>query len=90
LQWTEISLQGGLEMTTKLPPIKTGPEGRFTPPEDGWIHISPFGRYPVRLSDGRSGEILIDAASAAAAAEGDSLTKAHLLRTHNLTPLELW
>jgi len=51
-------------MTTKLTPIKTGPEGHFTPPADGWVHISPFGRYPVKLADGRAAEIVIDPASA--------------------------
>jgi phage I-like protein len=53
-------------MTTKLSPIKTGPEGKFTPPADGWIHISPFGRYPVTLVDGTPSEIVIDPASVAA------------------------
>ena len=53
-------------MTTKLPPIKTGADGGFSPPEDGWIHISPFGRYPVKLADSRAAEIVIDPASAAA------------------------
>jgi phage I-like protein len=53
-------------MTTKLSPIKTGPEGQFTPPADGWIHISPFGRYPVTLVDGTPSEIVIDQASVAA------------------------
>jgi hypothetical protein len=53
-------------MNTSLAPIKTGPEGQFTPPADGWIHISPFGRYPVTLADGTASEIIIDPASVAA------------------------
>ena len=56
-------------MTTKLSPIKTGPEGQFTPSADGWIHLSPFGRYPVTLLDGTASEIVIDPASVAAQVE---------------------
>jgi len=51
---------------TPFKALETGADGGFNPPEDGWIHISPFGRYPVKLADGRAAEIVIDPASAAA------------------------
>lgn len=53
-------------MTTSLKPINAAADAVFAPPADGWIHVSPFGRYPVTMADGTDAEIIIDRDSCAA------------------------
>lgn len=51
-------------MNATLKPINPAADAAFRPPDDGWIHVSPLGRYPVHLG-GDDVEILIDAAACA-------------------------
>jgi len=46
---------------TPFRPLQTASDGHFAPPADGFVHISPPGRYPFRLSDGQTVEMEIDA-----------------------------
>lgn len=51
-------------MPANLKPLNPAADAAFRPPDDGWIHVSPLGRYPVHLGGGDV-EILIDAAACA-------------------------